>query len=57
MATVKPSLCKDDAHSEAAAITIDVNSIKIEGHRLLRCTTYKVVQHLEPNLLFRVYLN
>lgn len=48
---------KDDAHSEAAAITIDANSIKIEGHKLLRCTTHKVVKNLEPNPLFRLYLN
>lgn len=48
---------KDDAHSEAAAITIDANSIKIEGHRLLRCTTHKVDQNLEPNLHFGLYLN
>lgn len=48
---------KDDAHSEAAAITIDANSIKTEGHRLLRRTTHKVVQDLEPNVLVRLYLN
>lgn len=39
MATVKLIMFKDDAHSEAAAIVIDANSIKIEGHRLFRCTT------------------
>lgn len=57
MVIVKLIMFKDDAHSEAAAITIDANSIKIEGHKLLRCTTHKVVKNLEPNPLFRLYLN
>lgn len=43
MATVKLSMFKDDAYSEAAAITTDVNSIKTEGHRLLRCTTHQSI--------------